>query len=311
MSAFKDITGERFGKLMVIRRGKSDKFRKVRWICGCDCGNETLIRRSHLISGETKSCGCLRHMSLSEDHREKISEAAIKRWSNPIFKDRMSGDGCSEETRKKHAKAMEYLWEKPEYRKKMSDIARRNWNNKEYRNLQIKRLSTFRHSVISRKKIGDRHRGKVISEESKRLCSLANKGKRYSPETEFTSSSLKKKYQDPIYVKKMAKAWGIKPNKPESFIINLLNELYPNEWKYTGDFSFTINGKCPDFVNCNGQKKIIELFGDYWHRGQDPQDRINTFKPFGYETLVIWEHELKNMNSTIEKIRKFVEINDG
>lgn len=26
-----------------------------------------------------------------------------------------------------------------------------------------------------------------------------------------------------------------------------------------------IGGLCPDFVNCNGKKVIIELFGDYWH----------------------------------------------
>lgn len=103
----------------------------------------------------------------------------------------------------------------------------------------------------------------------------------------------------------MATAWGIKPNKPEKFLLRLLNDLHPGEWKYTGDFSMTINGKCPDFVNCNGQKKIIELFGHYWHRGQNPQERIDVFKPFGYETLVIWEHELKNIENLIEKINAF------
>ena len=100
---------------------------------------------------------------------------------------------------------------------------------------------------------------------------------------------------------------GQHPNKPETFILNLLNKLYPNEWKFTGDFSFTINGKNPDFTNINGQKKLIELFGDYWHKGEDPNDRINVFKPFGWDTLVIWECELKNTKQLKRKIFDFCE----
>lgn len=101
------------------------------------------------------------------------------------------------------------------------------------------------------------------------------------------------KWQDPDYQKRQCKAQSIRPNKSETTLLKLLNKLFPNEYKYTGDFSFMINGKNPDFVNINGQKKIIELFGDYWHKGQDPQDRIDIFTPFGYKTLVIWENELK------------------
>jgi hypothetical protein len=69
-----------------------------------------------------------------------------------------------------------------------------------------------------------------------------------------------------------------------------------------------VAGKCPDFVNVNGQKKIIELFGDYWHRGQNPQDRIDVFKPFGYETLVIWQRELEDLKSLRHKIFDFAEL---
>ena len=152
---------------------------------------------------------------------------------------------------------------------------------------------------------GEKGKPPMPPESIKRMA-LSKKGKRCSPATEFNSETMKALYRNPDYVKKMAKAWNRKPNKPEAFLTNILENLYPGEWKYTGDFSFTINGKCPDFVNCNGQKKIIELFGDYWHRGQDPLDRINTFKPFGYETLVIWENQLKNMDSVIERIRVFM-----
>ena len=54
---FKDLTGQRFGRLTVIE--KSDKKGdNVFWICRCDCGNIKTINGSSLRSGRTKSCGC-------------------------------------------------------------------------------------------------------------------------------------------------------------------------------------------------------------------------------------------------------------
>jgi hypothetical protein len=104
---------------------------------------------------------------------------------------------------------------------------------------------------------------------------------------------------------KNTRPYSILPNKAEIKVLNILNENYPNEWKYTGDFSFIINGKSPDFTNVNGKKKLIELYGDYWHQGQNPQDRIDIFKPYGYDTLVIWEHELKDIEKVKQKIDNF------
>jgi len=48
---------------------------------------------------------------------------------------------------------------------------------------------------------------------------------------------------------------------------------------------------------------LIELFGDYWHRDQDPQKRIDHFARYGYKCLVIWEKELDNPNQVIEKVK--------
>jgi hypothetical protein len=126
-----------------------------------------------------------------------------------------------------------------------------------------------------------------------------------------TSIGLKKLWQNKEYkekqIKKLGKALHIHPNKPETIILNLLEELYPGQWKFTGDFSFVINGKNPDFVNCNGQKKIIEFFGDYWHKGENPEDRRAIFSPFGYDTLIIWGRELKNISRIKFKIHCFME----
>lgn len=54
-----DLTGRRYGRLTVIdfsRRGNN----KVYWNCECDCGNTKEVSSSHLGSGTTKSCGCLK-----------------------------------------------------------------------------------------------------------------------------------------------------------------------------------------------------------------------------------------------------------
>lgn len=65
MSKKIDRTGERFGRLLVIREYGRDKHGNVLWLCRClgkhgdDCGAETIVRSNDLRSGKTKSCGCL------------------------------------------------------------------------------------------------------------------------------------------------------------------------------------------------------------------------------------------------------------
>ncbi len=115
-------------------------------------------------------------------------------------------------------------------------------------------------------------------------------------------------WQTPEYVSKQMKSRGVSPNKLELSFQNLLNQLYPNEWKFVGDGQLIIAGKCPDFVNINGQKKLIELFGAYWHKGQNVEDRKKIFKEFGYETLILWEHELKDMDFVLFQLEEFIKI---
>lgn len=54
-----DLTGKRFGRLNVVRRG-TNRGRITRWDCVCDCGNDVCVDGSSLTRGRTKSCGCYR-----------------------------------------------------------------------------------------------------------------------------------------------------------------------------------------------------------------------------------------------------------
>jgi hypothetical protein len=66
MSYPSNLTGYRFGKLLVIAKGKTVKrngYRsgtRVYWECVCDCGSKKEVVRDSLIKGQTLSCGCLR-----------------------------------------------------------------------------------------------------------------------------------------------------------------------------------------------------------------------------------------------------------
>ena len=59
MGKFQDLTGKKFGRLLVIERVENNKKQQVQWLCKCDCGNEVKVISKSLTSGNTKSCGCL------------------------------------------------------------------------------------------------------------------------------------------------------------------------------------------------------------------------------------------------------------
>jgi hypothetical protein len=56
---FKDETGNKYGKLLVLKREENSKFGTTRWLCQCDCGNIKIILGESLRKGATKSCGCI------------------------------------------------------------------------------------------------------------------------------------------------------------------------------------------------------------------------------------------------------------
>lgn len=121
---YKDITGERYGRLVVValagRRGdKGGMF----WRCRCDCGNEKIISGSDLRKGAIRSCGCLRD--------EKAKERLKEQWQDDDFR---------EMQREKGSKMLKEKWKDEEYRKMISEntseTLKRLWQDEDYRKIQ-------------------------------------------------------------------------------------------------------------------------------------------------------------------------------
>ena len=66
-----DLTGQRFGRLVVINRAETrGKNRRAFWNCLCDCGKNKTIESQSLKFGRSKSCGCLHNELLAERQKK-------------------------------------------------------------------------------------------------------------------------------------------------------------------------------------------------------------------------------------------------
>lgn len=153
--------------------------------------------------------------------------------------------------------------------------------------------------------------GKEHTPEARAKMSISQKGKNtWSKGSEKSeeikrrnSEASKRNWQNPEYqarvIQGMIKGNHQKPTKPEQRLIAIIHK-HNLPFKYTGDGSFIIHGVNPDFVNCNGAKLVIEVFGDYWHSSQRNQitwkrtelGRIMLFNSFGFKCIILWESEL-------------------
>jgi len=240
-------------------------------VCACGCGGRIKVQSHHKYYGIPKYiCG----------HHRKGS-----RFSSP-------------NTRGENNPA-----KRPEVREKLRRTKKWNKGLTKETDLRVagqaeKLRGRKFHTKESKEKIGEFHRG-VKQPDSQR---------------KKNSESKERLWKAPEFIAKQIKARNIGPNKPEKLLLELLQKLFPNEWKYVGCGDFFVAGtnKNPDFVHVN-QKKIIEHFGDFWHgegktgipNEQHEQERIDLFIKYGYQTLIIWEHELKDIDVLIEKLILF------
>jgi hypothetical protein len=61
MGKYKDIAGQRFGRLVALEPCSKDKNGHYIWLCKCDCGKEVTVSSTGLLTNKTASCGCTRY----------------------------------------------------------------------------------------------------------------------------------------------------------------------------------------------------------------------------------------------------------
>lgn len=80
--ALTQMLGKRFTKLTVIELHSKGVSNQNKWLCKCDCGNETVLCTNSLTRGNTRSCGCLRKANDIYKSREYSSYKAMKERCN-------------------------------------------------------------------------------------------------------------------------------------------------------------------------------------------------------------------------------------
>ncbi len=138
------------------------------------------------------------------------------------------------------------------------------------------------------------NKGIPMREESKKKLQESNR--KY-----FADLSCEEKEK---WLKNVFKGLRKRPTALEKQLISMIedNKL---PYKYVGDGQFILGGKNPDFLNVNGKKQVIEAFGCFWHDVFDVAERIEHFRQYGFDTLIIWEDEMADTDAVISKIKKF------
>lgn len=116
------------------------------------------------------------------------------------------------------------------------------------------------------------------------------------------------KHHTPDALARMFKNRNARPNIAERKLALLLKDF---PVRYTGDGQQYVGGRCPDFTFTDGSKRVIELFGRYWHDPSiNPKVRfsatenatIDHYQKHGFECLIVWDDELENERKLFKKI---------
>jgi len=103
----------------------------------------------------------------------------------------------------------------------------------------------------------------------------------------------RKSFHSDEAIKHRIKALRVRPTIPEKIVGWYLEEKFPGEYSYNGDFSLgiTIGGRIPDFVNVNGEKEVISVMGGlgFCHFLGDEEVEIAHYAKYGFRCVVIWE----------------------
>ena len=258
-----------------------------------------------------------------------LTETNIKRFSQPGERQR-HGEKIKKAYERPEVKENHRIAQnRPEVKEKKSNSLKISQNKPEAKLNQSKRTIKMWTNPIQRATIINGQQKANKNPEVKARKSKAQLIAQNKPETiEKRSQTMIKNWSNPEYAKKMFEFQNQCPNYQETKLTNILQEILPNEYKFTGDGSKPIGSKQPDWTNINGKMKLIDFYGTNPHTDPllyKPEDknnygrlakeiweydakRLEFLRSQGYNVLIIWQRELKD----IEKVKqKILEFNNG
>lgn len=77
-----ELTGQRFGKLVVVSRAGTNKHGAALWNCDCDCGRLSISESRTLRIGKAKSCGCSQGKKPQSEYGKRHGTRLYNAWRN-------------------------------------------------------------------------------------------------------------------------------------------------------------------------------------------------------------------------------------
>lgn len=267
--------------------GNGEKLKEA-WARGCYSerdltGSKNPNYKNRLEQIECDFCGTLFPGYLSQHQGEHV----------------FCGRSCASKHRMKHSKKIQNgvkgYKHSQETKKKLRE-SRKNLSPETLKNMSEAQRGR-KHSEETRKKMSESHSGennhnygKPMSEKQKKVLSELAKKRCSTPQWKEKMKEIRKTINIP-------KSY----TQPERKFIEIC-EKHNLPFKYTGNGSFWIENLNPDFVDCNGQKIAVEVFGDYWHSPllnkkikhyQTYDGRKKILGKYGWKLIVLWESDLK------------------
>jgi len=271
-------------------------------LCECGCGKiiNDNVRFFHGHNRKGKTLSDFHKKLISTSNTGKIRSKEVKDKIRTSVKKQWNDESSTyhsenfKSNRKKFHDSRIGVERKKDTKVKIGLKQKENWNNPNH----LFNSKTFRNKLSN-----------IHKEIWKDLESNYNSEQR----SDKISKTIKHLYTTEDFLKKYQNGLKVYKNKLESKFETILKKLNIFSFKFVGDRSFWINGRNPDFIN-EDQKMVIEIFGDYWHGNErtginnsdHELDRINHYKMNGYKSIIIWEHEINNIDELSSKILEFM-----
>lgn len=111
----------------------------------------------------------------------------------------------------------------------------------------------------------------------------------------------------PAIIAKIVKSLMKRPTCPEARLIRIIDD-YQLPYKYVGNGEVILGGLNPDFIEVNGKKEVVEVFGDAFHNPKKSfkplrertteEGRRKCYAEYGYRMLVLWVSEMHRMTDS-------------